>query len=183
MNLVQPIRDPELLQDIMDYLEGTNYRNYIMFLIGIDTGLRISDILRLRVRDVTGSHISIREKKTGKQKRILITSELKEKLAPYIEGKPPNEFLIKSREGLNRPITREMAYKIIRAVGDEFGISELGCHSLRKTFGYIFYNKTTNKDIALLMNYFNHSSQQETLRYIGMAQDTMDMALKRHRRK
>ncbi|WP_339321387.1 site-specific integrase [Paenibacillus sp. FSL W8-0194] len=183
MNLVQPIRDPELLQDIMDYLEGTNYRNYIMFLIGIDTGLRISDILRLRVRDVTGSHISIREKKTSKQKRILITSELKEKLAPYIEGKPPNEFLIKSREGLNRPITREMAYKIIRAIGDEFGISELGCHSLRKTFGYIFYNKTTNKDIALLMNYFNHSSQQETLRYIGMAQDTMDMALKRHRRK
>lgn len=76
-----------------------------------------------------------------------------------------------------------MAYKIIRAIGDEFGISELGCHSLRKTFGYIFYNKTTNKDIALLMNYFNHSSQQETLRYIGMAQDTMDMALKRHRRK
>lgn len=86
MNLVQPIRDPELLQDIMDYLEGTNYRNYIMFLIGIDTGLRISDILRLRVRDVNLPHISIREKKTSKQKRILITSELKEKLAPYIEG-------------------------------------------------------------------------------------------------
>ncbi|BFH10680.1 site-specific integrase [Paenibacillus melissococcoides] len=182
MNVVQPIRDPELLQDILDFLESTNYRNYIMFLIGIDTGLRISDILRLRVRDVAGSHITIREKKTGKQKRILITTELKQKLAPYIEGKPPNEFLIKSREGLNRPITREMAYKIIRAVGDEFGLSEIGCHTLRKTFGYIFYNVTTKKDIALLMNYFNHSSTQETLRYIGMTQDTMDMALKRHRR-
>lgn len=182
MNTVQPIRDPEVLQDMMDYLEGTNYRNYIMFLLGIDTGLRISDILRLRVRDVTGSHISIREKKTKKQKRILITAELKKKLAPYIDGKLPNEFLIRSREGVNRPITREMAYKIVRAVGDEFGLSEIACHSLRKTFGYIFYNKTTNKDIALLMNYFNHSSPQETLRYIGMAQDTMDMALKRHRK-
>lgn len=182
MNVVQPIRDPELLQDILDFLESTNYRNYIMFLIGIDTGLRISDILRLRVRDVTGSHISLREKKTGKQKRILITAELRKKLAPYIEGKSQSEFLIKSREGVNRPITREMAYKIIQGVADEFGLSELGCHTLRKTFGYIFYNKTTDKDIGLLMNYFGHSSTQETLRYIGMAQDTLDMALKRHRK-
>lgn len=166
----------------MDHLENTSYRNFIMFLIGIDTGLRISDILRLRVRDVIGSHISIKEKKTKKHKRILITAELKQKLAPYIEGKPSNEYLIKSREGANRPITREMAYKIIRDVGEEFGLSELGCHTLRKTFGYIFYNRTTNKDIGLLMNYFNHATQQDTLRYIGMAQDTFDMALKRHRR-
>ncbi|MFE0394737.1 site-specific integrase [Paenibacillus lactis] len=182
MNTVQPIRDMDILQDMLDYLESTNYRNFIMVLIGIDTGLRISDILRLRVRDVLGTHISIREKKTGKQKRILITSTLKKKLAPYIEGKPNNEFLIRSREGLNRPITREMAYKIIRAAAEEFGLTEIACHSLRKTFGYIFYNQTTEKDIALLMNYFNHSSPQETLRYIGMAQDSMDMALKRHRR-
>ncbi|QCT02710.1 integrase [Paenibacillus algicola] len=182
MNTVQPIRDMDLLQDILDYLESSSYRNFIMFLIGIDTGLRIGDILRLRVRDVMGTHISIREKKTRKQKRILITGTLKKKLMPYIEGKASNEFLIKSREGLNRPITREMAYKIIRAVAEEFGLMEIACHSLRKTFGYIFYNQTTNKDIALLMRYYNHSSPQETLRYIGMEQDSMDMALKRHRR-
>lgn len=181
MNFVQPIRDPEVLQDIKDHLESTNYRNYIMFLVGIYTGLRISDILRLRIRDVSGSHISIREKKTGKQKRIFISSELKKKLAPYLEGKPANEYLIKSREGINRPITREMAYKIIRTIGDEFGLSELGCHTLRKTFGYIFYTETTDKDIGLLMDYFNHASPKITLRYIGLEQDTMDMALKRHR--
>ncbi|MCJ8015242.1 site-specific integrase [Paenibacillus sp. KQZ6P-2] len=181
MNFVQPIRDQEVLQDIKDYLEGTNYRNFIMFLIGIYTGFRISDILRLRIRDVSGSHISIREKKTGKQKRILIAPELKEKLQPHIEGKPVNEYLIKSREGINRPITREMAYKIIRDIGDEFGLSELGCHTLRKTFGYIFYNKTTDKDIAMLQNYFNHATPRYTLRYIGLEQDSMDMALKRHR--
>ena len=181
MNTVQPIRDSEVLQDIKDYLKDSNARNYIMFLIGINTGLRISDILRLRIRDVTGSHISIREKKTGKQKRILINSELKRELQPYIEGKPQNEYLIKSREGINRPITREMAYKIIRSIGDEFGLSELGCHTLRKTFGYIFYNETTDKDIGMLMDFFNHASPKITLRYIGMEQDTMDMALKRHR--
>lgn len=181
MNTVQPIRDPEVLQDIKDYLKGNNERNYIMFLIGINTGLRISDILRLRVRDVSGSHISIREKKTHKEKRILINSELKKELQHFISGKPPNEYLIRSREGINRPICREMAYKIVRDIGDEFGLSELGCHTLRKTFGYIFYNETTDKDIGMLMDFFNHASPKITLRYIGMEQDTMDLALKRHK--
>lgn len=181
MNFVQPIRDSEILQDIKDHLRDTNQRNYILFLVGINTGLRISDILRLRVRDVTGTHISIREKKTGKPKRIYISPELKKALKTYIDGKPSNEYLIKSREGLNRPISREMAYKIIRAIGDEFGLSELGCHTLRKTFGYIFYHETTDKDIGMLMDYFNHASPKITLRYIGMEQDSFDMALKRHR--
>ncbi|MEC0092869.1 site-specific integrase [Paenibacillus macquariensis] len=181
MNFVQPIRDQETIQDMKDYLKGANLRNFIMFLLGVNTGLRISDILRLRVRDVTGSHISIREKKTKKQKRIFIVAELKRELQSYIEGKPPNEFLIKSREGMNRSITREMAYKIIRELGDEFALSELGCHTLRKTFGYIFYNYTTDKDIGMLMDFFNHASPKITLRYIGMEQDSMDMALKRHK--
>lgn len=150
-------------------------------MLGIFTGLRVSDLLRLRVKDVTGTHISIREKKTKKQRRILIAPELKKELQSYIEGKSPNEYLIKSREGTNRPICREMAYKIIRGIGEEFGLSELGCHSLRKTFGYIFYNETTDKDIAMLMNHFNHASVKVTMRYIGMEQDSMDMALKRHR--
>ncbi|MNN17019.1 site-specific tyrosine recombinase XerC [compost metagenome] len=181
MNTVQPIRDQEVLTDIKDYLKDSNYRNYIMFMVGINTGLRISDILRLRVRDVIGSHISLREKKTKKQKRILISPELKKALQPYIEGMSPNDYLIKSREGINRPICREMAYKIVRSIGDEFGLSELGCHTLRKTFGYIFYNETTDKDIGMLMDFFNHASPKITLRYIGMEQDTMDRALKRHR--
>ena len=70
MNTVQPITDPELLEDILDFLRQTNLRNYIFFLTGINTGFRVSDFLKFRVRDVTGTHISIREK-TGKEKRII----------------------------------------------------------------------------------------------------------------
>lgn len=110
-----------------------------------------------------------------------MASELKKELESYIEDKPTNEYLIKSREGMNRPITREMAYKIMRTIGDERRLSELGCHTLRKTFGYIFYNETTDKDIGMLMEFFNHSSPKITLRYIGMTQDSMDSALKRHK--
>lgn len=181
VEFVQPIRDMEVLDDIKHYLKETNKRNYIMFLLGINTGLRISDILRLRLRDVTGSHITLREKKTRKQKRIFINAELKKELSTYIEGKPNHEYLIKSREGINQPLSRVQAYNIIRSIGEEFGQSELGCHTLRKTFGYIFYNYTTDHDIGMLMDFFNHASPKITLRYIGVEQDSMDMALKRHK--
>jgi integrase len=87
MNFVQPIRDPEKIEAIKQFLKEQNKRNYMLFLIGINTGLRISDILKLKVGDVKGTHISIREKKTGKQKRIRITPSLKRELNWYIEGK------------------------------------------------------------------------------------------------
>ena len=64
MNVVQPIRDKVLLQDMKDFLKQNNERNHIMLLLGIHTGLRISDILRLRVRDVQGWDIVLKEKKT-----------------------------------------------------------------------------------------------------------------------
>ena len=78
MNLVQPIRDKEAIQEIKEFLKGQNERNYILFLLGINTGLRISDILRLRIRDVEGWSIFIREKKTKKVKEVKMPSELKE---------------------------------------------------------------------------------------------------------
>jgi len=178
MNFVQPIRDKEILGDIKDHLRETNARNYILFLLGINTGLRISDILRLRVRDVAGTHISLREKKTKKEKRILITPELKRELQEFIKGRRHHEYLIKSRQGTNRPIGRSMAYKIMQQIADEFGLDDIGCHTLRKTFGLLFYQQT-QKDIGRLMQFFNHSSERVTLRYIGIEQDSMDTILKR----
>ncbi|PHB47014.1 site-specific integrase [Bacillus toyonensis] len=166
MNFVQPIRDPEQIQQIKEYLKGTNERNYILFVVGINTGLRISDILRLKIGDLKGSHVSMREMKTGKQKRIQITAALRRELKWYIEEMEGHEYLIKSRQGKNRPIGRSMAYKILSTTAVEFGLDEIGTHTLRKTFGYHMYMQT--KNIALLMEIFNHSSERVTLRYIGV---------------
>lgn len=179
MNFVQPIRDPEIIREIKARLKLKRMRDYMLFLTGINSGLRISDILKLRVRDVTGTHISMREQKTGKQKLILITPELKRELKKYIQDKESHEYLFPSRQGLNQPIGRSMAYKILRSIAEEFGLQEIGCHTLRKTFGYFFYQQT--KDVVMLMKLFNHTSEKVTLRYIGIEQDTMDSALKRLR--
>jgi integrase len=177
MNFVQPIRDPEQIQYIKEYLKEKNERDYILFVMGINTGLRISDILKLKVGDLKGSHISMREMKTGKQKRVEITSTLKRELRWYIEEREDNEYLIKSRQGKNRPIGRSMAYKILRSAAEEFGLDEIGTHTLRKTFGYHMYKQT--KNVALLMEIFNHSSERVTLRYIGVNQDVMDKAMRK----
>lgn len=91
------------------------------------------------VRNLKGSHISTREKKTGKQKRIQLTPALKRELRWYINVREDNEYLIKSREGKNKPIGCSMAYKILRSTAVEFGLDEIGTHTLRKTFGYHMY--------------------------------------------
>ncbi|PHE92480.1 site-specific integrase [Bacillus pseudomycoides] len=177
MNFVQPIRDPEQIQQLKDYFKEKSTRNYILFIMGINTGLRISDILKLKVGDVKGSHISMREKKTGKQKRIQITSTLKRELKWFNENRKEHEYLLQSRQGENRPIGRSMAYKILSGAAAEFGLDEIGTHTLRKTYGYHMYMQT--KNIALLMEIFNHSSEKVTLRYIGVNQDAMDKAMTR----
>ncbi len=177
MNIVQPIRDPEVIEMIKEDLRRTNERNYILFVLGINTGLRIYDILKLKVGDLKGGYISLREKKTNKQKLFKITPDLKRELSWYLKDKDDDEYLVKSRQGVNRPITRNMAYKILRQIGKDYNQIDIGCHSLRKTYGYHFYKQT--KNIALLMDLFNHSTEKTTLRYIGANQDEMDKAMMR----
>ena len=103
MNTVEPIRDINTVWDIADYLGEKSERNKIMFLFGIYVGIRVSDILSLKVRDVRDmNYVSIREMKTGKEKRFPINEELRPLLNRYIKGKADYEPLFPSRQQ-NRP--------------------------------------------------------------------------------
>ncbi|WP_034438795.1 site-specific integrase [Clostridium ihumii] len=175
MNFVEPIRDNQKVRDIQDYLKRTNERDYILFITGVYTGLRISDILRLKVQDVKEKRfIYLREKKTSKQNIIEINKLLEKEYKWYCSDKQLDEYLIRSREGVNKPLSRVRAYEIIKQVGEDFGIENLGTHTLRKTFGYHYYRQT--KDVGTLMKMFNHSDPSITLRYIGIIQDEMNKA-------
>ena len=134
----------------------------------------------MKVKDVKNKKvITLEEKKTDKKKMILINPILSRTLRHYCSDKKDNEFLIKSRNGYNNPLSRERAYQIIKELGEQFGIEDLGTHSLRKTFGYHYYQQT--KDIALLQKIFNHSSPSVTIRYIGIEQDYIDYAYRTFR--
>ena len=176
MNTVEPIRDINTVNDIADYLRSRSERDYIMFLFGIYSGLRISDILKLRVRDVRGKDkIIMREKKTRKERKFPLNKVLKKSLASYIEQKKDYEFLFRSRQGCNQPVSRQQAWKILREAGERFGLYSVGTHTLRKTFGYHMYQQT--HDIVAIQKILNHATQDYTLRYIGITQDTLDSAV------
>lgn len=178
MKVVQPIRDKELIKDVAEYLKNRNERDYVLFAMGIYTGLRISDLLKIRVRDVQGvEHLVVTERKTGKSKRVKLSPTVREIINDYLANREPEryEFLFKSRNRKNRPISRERAYAILREAAEAFDMKSIGCHSMRKTFGYHVYKNT--KNVALLQDMFNHSAPEITLRYIGVNQDTHDKAI------
>lgn len=177
MELVQPIRDKRQLDSMQRELLKSGSRDYMLFFLGIHIGLRISDILKLKVSDVKGNtHITLKEDKTNKIKRIKIQEDVYTEVEKYIGGMADDDFLFKSQKGDNQPIGRVQAYRILNKAATAIGINgEIGTHTLRKTFGYHFYQRT--KDVALLQDLFNHSSPSVTLRYIGINQDMMDKAI------
>lgn len=178
MEFVQPIRDKDQLEIIKKRLKAHNERDYVMFMIGINAGLRISDILQLRVRDVKGEHIKIKEMKTGKTRRTIINRKLRKALDDYIQDKPDDEVLIKSRQGTNKAIDRSTAYKILKEAAREVGLTEIGTHTMRKTFGYHFYQR--DKDVVALQKILNHNKASTTLLYIGVEQDYLDERVMRN---
>ncbi|MCM3320821.1 MULTISPECIES: site-specific integrase [Cytobacillus] len=175
MNTVKPIRDLQKVAAMKEVLMNQHERNYFLFVLGINTGLRISDLLKLKVGDVRNkNHIVITEQKTGKLKRFKINNGLKRHITDFTVKKEEAEYLFKSRRG-NARIHRVQAWKILNTAAKEVGLDEIGRHTLRKTFGYHFYQKY--KDVAVLQQIFNHSSPSVTMRYIGINQDIIDEAV------
>lgn len=172
MATVEPIRDRKDIKKVEKILEKQSFRNSLLFVMGTNCGLRISDILRLNVGDVKNkNYIQITEKKTGKFKKFPINTKLKPMIEKFTMGRKNDEPLFLSVWG--HRLDRVTSYCIIRDACKEAGIEErVGTHTMRKTFGYHHYKKF--KDVAMLQKIFNHSSPMITLRYIGIEQDQID---------
>ena len=174
MTTVEPIRNKNDVKKIEQVLAKESYRNLLLFDIGTNCGLRVSDILALNVGDVKNrSYINIIEKKTGKFKSFPVNSKLKPMFAKYTKNKKPEEPLFKTK--FNNRMERVAAYYILRNASQKAGLDiKVGTHTMRKTFGYHHYRQF--KDVAMLQKIFNHSSPQITLRYIGIEKDQIDQS-------
>lgn len=178
MEFVQPIRDKKALETMKKVLRS-NLRDYCLFVLGINSGLRISDLLTLKVYDVCGEkgkikdRITIREKKTNKLKDFPLGESSRKALKEYLDSVPDlDQALFASRKGAG-PITRQQAYRILNDAARSIGIKEkIGTHSLRKTFGYHAFQ--SGVDITRIQKLLNHSSPSVTLAYIGITQDELD---------
>ncbi|PRO66985.1 site-specific integrase [Alkalicoccus urumqiensis] len=172
---VEPIRDRDKIEKMKKALRRNGERNYMLFLTGLNTGLRIGDLLPLTAGDVRRrKYIVLKEEKTNKAKRFALNQGIRRELDEYTRGMTDKEYLFASRKS-GRPIKRDRAYKILRHAAEEAGCDFVGTHTLRKTFGYHFYKQY--KDASMLQQIFNHSSQSITLRYIGISQEEIDDAM------
>ncbi len=179
MEFVQPIRDIKQIETIKKLLKQQSLRDYCLFVLGINSGLRISDLLKLRISDVSEKgkitdRIRLREKKTNKCKDFPLSNSTKSALKEYLKTREyiENEPLFISRKNKGF-LMRQRAYWILNEAARLIGIKEkIGTHTLRKTFGYHAYKN--GYDIEIIQKLFNHSSPSITLRYIGITQDNLD---------
>ena len=188
LKTVEPIREIKQIQAMRTVLRDQSIRNELLFVLGINSGLRISDILSLKAGDVFRApskprdDLTIVEKKTGKTKRFYLGDTVKKLLERYYQQERPSmdDYLFPSRKHTGRPIRRERAWEILNQAADLIGLVDrdndgklvsgrIGTHTLRKTFGYHAYQ--SGVDLALLQDLFNHSSERTTLRYIGITEE------------
>lgn len=193
----QPIRSQSDRDKISAYLLRKNVRDYALFMLGIFTGRRISDLVALDVCDVAyidkrgrftiKTRLQIREHKTGKYSDLILHPAARRALSKYLHKRKRDstwayllrEPLFKSQKrrvtGELR-ITKHYVWWILKSAAQACEINyKIGTHTLRKTFGYMLYRSGTN--IEVIQKAFNHSSPVITLAYIGITQDDLDEAI------
>jgi integrase len=183
MEFVEPIRDRKKIEDMKRYL-SSNKRDYLFFVLGINSALRVKDLLAFKFKDIVDANgkplerIKLRDTKTNKHNSLPLTKKVKKAITEYYNTHykgSMDDYVFYSRKGNNKPINRQMAWKIIKGTGEAVGVNDLGVHSLRKTWAYHSYKAGT--DIVIIQDMLNHSSPAVTLRYIGITQDEKDRAV------
>ena len=178
---VDPIREEQKIQTMKSYLKGKNLRDHALFVVGINVALRITDLLALTWGDVVDENgkfkeIRLLEGKTKKERRIQLNKPSQralEELLGSLDGYSMDDYLFQSREGAQKPLSRQQALNILKTAAKAVGIKDnVGTHSLRKTWGYHAWKKGFNP--AIIMETLNHSNLTVTKRYLGIQQDDIN---------
>ncbi|MBQ8836968.1 MAG: tyrosine-type recombinase/integrase [Clostridia bacterium] len=183
----EPFRSKKDTEKIKQYLLGKeNKRDYALFVIGCNIGLRCQDLLALKVGDVSNSkrdikdRVQIIEQKTNKLREFKLNQAAKDALLLYLDSMDeynPENWLFPSRKG-DEALEVDSVRRILKGLGEELNIrGNFGAHSLRRTFGYRVYRDNIEKDpmvLAKLQKIFNHSSPLITMRYIGLTSQSID---------
>lgn len=183
---VEPIKNLKDIQKVKQYLFGKeNKRDYMLFVVGINVGLRAGDLLQLRIKDILNSgkivdSVKLKEEKTDKYREFTLNNSAKDAIRLYlnnIKEYSPDNYLFKSAKGDNCPLTVESAHKIIKTLLRDLNIKgNFGTHTLRKTFAYHTYSNNIKDNPAILdtlQKMLNHSSTAVTLRYIGITKEVI----------
>lgn len=192
----EPIRSVEDIDRICKYLMSNNrWRDYMLFIVGINFGLRVSDLRLLRFSNIINPDLTfkdsfpifeIKTKNTRKVRRnryITINRAVIDAVTLYLEHTPNVKltdymFRCESNRGINSdtPITPQSIDRILKGINEdlELGI-HMSTHTLRKTFGMhqMMMSNNDPRKLLLLSKMFGHSSTVITMDYIGITDDEM----------
>lgn len=195
----EPIKDVNDIFRISEYLiERYRYRDNMLVIVGINFGLRVSDLCSLRFSNLITDgfefrdNFSILEKKTKntrKHKRnryISINTAVIEAVTLYLEHTPGvklSDYLFRSESNrgstTNAPLSRKSVDRILKGIASDLGLDiKMSTHTLRKTFAYhqmVMCNNDPRK-LLLLQKMFGHSTMAQTLDYIGITGEEIDAA-------
>lgn len=192
MNFVEPIRDRKKITQIKNLLRGQKrFRDLLLFVVGINTALRISDLLELRVehflddRQRIRQRFWIKEQKRGKRQEVVVNDSIRQNLEEYLTAYPAVVgdykhfvFFNSQANSFLQPIRRGQAWKVITTICQQVGLrGNFGTHSLRKTWGY--HARMQGVDLALIMHKLNHETIAYTKRYLGITDDELQAVSKR----
>lgn len=148
------------------------YRNYIMLILGVNTGCRIETLLQLTPKHIEGGCVRIKEFKTNKVQRYEFSEKVYKEIKNFIDlyNIGDREYIFRKSVSDIKPITRVQAYRIIQDLKKDVGFTyNVGCHSLRKSYGRFLYDQT--HDIHLVQRMLSHSNPLVTQQYICLEDD------------
>ncbi|KYC84246.1 tyrosine-type recombinase/integrase [Heyndrickxia sporothermodurans] len=171
MEYVEALKDIKQINSMKRYLKKHSERDYVLFVFGINTGLKITEILELKVEDVFETEDKIRNFYSLPDRNVYLNHKVKSALLHYIHTNDLSKesYLFQSTK-TKKPITRQQAYRIIHDAAVAVGIEgKIGTNSMRKTFGYHAYKRGVA--ISLLQKHFHHATPSETRKYLGITKD------------
>ena len=195
----EPIKDMNDIIRISQYLiSEERFRDNMLFIVGINFGLRVSDLRTLRFSNLINDDFTFRdrfpilEKKTKntrkrqKNRYITINSAVIDAVTLYLENTPGvrlDDYMFKSASnnsiGKNVPISKQGVDLMLKGVARDLGLgNRMATHSLRKTFAYhqMVMSGNDPRKLLLLQKMFGHSSAAQTLDYIGITSEEIDDA-------
>lgn len=202
---VAPEHDAEPVKSMSDIfrisrflIDNGRYRDNMLFIVGINFGLRISDLRVLRFSNLINDNLTFKdrfpvfEKKTRntrarkKNRYITINTAVIEAVTLYLENTPGvclSDYMFRSLSNhggnKNEPLETVSVNRILKGIKDDLGLNiRFSSHSFRKTFGYhqMVMSGNDPRKLLLLQKMFNHSSPLQTLTYIGTTSDEIDEA-------
>jgi len=179
---VEPITEVKHIKAIKKLLKN-HPRDRLLFVMGINSGMRVQDLLQFRIKDVShkavGDRITLKEKKTGKENVLIVNQEIHEAVHVYLASgeHDENDFLFKSRKGENYPLTTFRVMKLIKGWTDAINLKgNYGAHTLRKTWCYM-QRKEFGVSWEVIAKRLNHSSPSITRRYLGIKEEEVEEVL------